>query len=808
MGVFARIGGTLYAPDFDAHAGGTATSALGTYTPWTPVNLGLVTGTGASTNPYTCVVDATAGTTGLDVQMTVTYANADDHFQHDLEFTNTSTGTIVFDVFLGSDLFLASSDSGVPAAPPCGSGTAVGGVDCGPGTFNSLHLPVTPADHYTGTGFSSVWSQIGGGLLNDAIDTGCLDNGAALQWESKTLAPGASLTIRSATCLGDCLSPACLCTAGGPELLGLNPGQVGVDDTAVLKIEKDAFLALPLGFGGAGSLSGMDIHPATGEIHVTSGFGDGGNLYYLDDQTGQACLVGPTGFSAVSGLAFCLDGTLVGSAFVSTTGGEGLIEINRLTGAATLIGLYGSGIAGIDALAVDPASGTLFGTSRFATALLFEIDRVSGLASLVCPLSEDGSGLPPGAPIAGLAFDEATGELFGSLGQGDGRVIEIDLATCVFSYCGDATPAGGSVSDIVVMPCPPPQEIVVTNPNSALGGNGIVNVCTVPFTKRDLGVSGTSNLGGIDESPLTGRLCASGGLTDGGNIYDIDPCTGAATLIGPSGFQAVPGLTFGPDGTLYGSAFASGSNGDSLVVIDKATGAGTLIGPYGGVSGVDAIACDPCTGQLFGSSGFDLIEIDKASAGILSVSGALVEGATGAALPAKLAGLDFDAQGNLYGSLGAGDGRIVSIDRNSLTFEHVGEATDAGSAAGLCIRHVASFDVGYECPCDTGNPPTKLKVTGYTGSGTQATVQMTGGAPSSFGFLIYGLSVFRPPFPFSGCEIVPFGPIISRSPDANGNDCFNVSLSGSVPIWLQYVMFDLGSSTWCSSNAAKLPLFP
>jgi hypothetical protein len=38
MGVFAWIDGTLYAPDFANH-GGTATGALGTYVPWTPLQL-------------------------------------------------------------------------------------------------------------------------------------------------------------------------------------------------------------------------------------------------------------------------------------------------------------------------------------------------------------------------------------------------------------------------------------------------------------------------------------------------------------------------------------------------------------------------------------------------------------------------------------------------------------------------------------------------------------------------------------------------------------------------------------------------
>ena len=77
---------------------------------------------------------------------------------------------------------------------------------------------------------------------------------------------------------------------------------------------------------------------------------------------------------------------------------------------------------------------------------------------------------------------------------------------------------------------------------------------------------------GLAVSPLDGKLYASQANAQGRNLYEIDPATGAATLVGSldNGFtETAADLSFGPDGTLYGW-FEAGT--DDLHSIDTSTG--------------------------------------------------------------------------------------------------------------------------------------------------------------------------------------------------------------------------------------------
>jgi hypothetical protein len=200
MGVFVRIGTTLYAPNFGMHPCGSATGGLGASTAWTPVSLSSVTGSGTSADPFTVTVVGDAGATGLRLTMRVTYVNGDNFFRENFAFTSSSA-TVNFNVYTGADIFLAASDSGVPFYDTT-SGSP-GGKDCGsPPTYTILFIPLTPANAYTGNRFSVVWSQIGSGTLPSTISTGCQDNGAALEWSNRTVSPSSPLTIQTATSFG------------------------------------------------------------------------------------------------------------------------------------------------------------------------------------------------------------------------------------------------------------------------------------------------------------------------------------------------------------------------------------------------------------------------------------------------------------------------------------------------------------------------------------------------------------------------------------------------------------------------------
>ena len=125
--------------------------------------------------------------------MTVTYVNGENFFRK--TFAVATADATPYDVFLGGDIYLAASDSGVPYSQ---SG-AVGGQDCAvPPTYTILMIPVTPASRYSARAYSTVWAEIGAGLLSNVIATGCQDNGAALQWQGRT----GNTSIQAATSFG------------------------------------------------------------------------------------------------------------------------------------------------------------------------------------------------------------------------------------------------------------------------------------------------------------------------------------------------------------------------------------------------------------------------------------------------------------------------------------------------------------------------------------------------------------------------------------------------------------------------------
>lgn len=226
---------------------------------------------------------------------------------------------------------------------------------------------------------------------------------------------------------------------------------------------------------------------------------------------------------------------------------------------------------------------------------------------------------------------------------------------------------------------------------SSPGSTDLLMIETSPFSVSSLGIAG-AGLSGLAFQPVTGTLFASGGYSDGGNLYTIDPVTAAATLVGGNVFASVAGLAFDFDGTLFGSAAASFFEfPDILIKIDPNTGATSVVGSFGIADGAfDALAVDPTTGVLYalgGSDPFDeLFTVDKLTGAATSL-GAVTESGTGVGPPSVIAGLAFDGSGNLFASVGDGDGRILSIELSgSPTYTILGDARLAGSVSDIAIR--------------------------------------------------------------------------------------------------------------------------
>ena len=118
------------------------------------------------------------------------------------------------------------------------------------------------------------------------------------------------------------------------------------------------------------------------------------NLYSIDLSTGNWTRIGPVGYGDVEGLAFDRDGTLYG---VEGTMGH-VITIDIQTGQGTLVGTCN--LANIDTgAAISPDTGKLYvinGESN--TSNLYEIDKTTGASTLVAAYDvfADGLAIGPG----------------------------------------------------------------------------------------------------------------------------------------------------------------------------------------------------------------------------------------------------------------------------------------------------------------------------------------------------------------------------------------------------------------------------
>ena len=201
MGWFVRTTDTLYAPNFAEHPSGTATGSIGPYIAFTPVSLSPVSGSGTTADPFRVTVSGTLGASGLRANQQVLYVNGNNYFTKIFTLSNDGGETQTVKIFMGADIYLASSDSGVPFLES--TSTSPGGQDCGtPPSYTILLIPQTTANAYSGRGYNTVWGEIGAAQLDSLIDAACEDNGAALQW-NRTLAAGGTTVIQAATSFGD-----------------------------------------------------------------------------------------------------------------------------------------------------------------------------------------------------------------------------------------------------------------------------------------------------------------------------------------------------------------------------------------------------------------------------------------------------------------------------------------------------------------------------------------------------------------------------------------------------------------------------
>lgn len=290
-----------------------------------------------------------------------------------------------------------------------------------------------------------------------------------------------------------------------------------------------AMLAFPAA-GWAGGPQPGDLLGSTGQI--------GGSLIDVDPGTGAGTVIGSLGsFGPVTEIDFRADGVLFG-----TTGGgsSNLIVIDPATGGETLIGahdldgatnglefvggtLYGSffesGGPAVQGGAGDGIPDTLLVTIDQADASLTVIGTITGFF-----------------PVRGLAYDVAAGIMYGI-----------------------GTPVLGP-------PPPPPATApeglsdVLFTVDLATGAPTVVGPTGQSLGSLEFGPDGTLYAGEVLTATAQGGdgwgaagAHGDAGLGAGGRLFTLDPATGAATAVGPTGFAVISGLSFVPAGEVLPS---------------------------------------------------------------------------------------------------------------------------------------------------------------------------------------------------------------------------------------------------------------
>ena len=256
-------------------------------------------------------------------------------------------------------------------------------------------------------------------------------------------------------------------------------------------------------------------------------------------------------------------------------------------------------------------------------------------------------------------------------------------------------------------------------------------------------------------------------------LYTIDATTGAATAVGPTGFNGVGAIAFAADGTLYGIA----SSPFQLITIDVNTGVGTLVGPTvgaGTIRGFMDISFRNGDGALFGA--------------LLRTSGctrlATIDVTTGTATDIGLIGTCFPGRGLAFSTTdvlhhsdqNSADfpGTLYTVNQTTAAPTAVATLSFSGFPPGCCFRLNA---MDYEP--DTGVLYASVN-NGFRGSGPNflATVDPTTGVVTNLGQSVNGLDAIA----WQPIPIIPVDIDIKPGSDPNSINCNNENESIAVAI--------------------------
>lgn len=209
----------------------------------------------------------------------------------------------------------------------------------------------------------------------------------------------------------------------------------------------------------------------------------------------------------------------------------------------------------------------------------------------------------------GFGSNDACADNAGHILSGGGpadQIIAIDPATGAGSIFLNTTgrPFGYGIRGMAVTPSNVLYAVLSSADISVIDTLARIDMTTGAYTV--IGPTGRTDLQALASSP-TGDLYALG-INQGGQLFRLDPTTGAGTLVGGGGMGGdTQALTFMPDGALYASR-------TNLLRIDPATGIATLVGATGasdlrGMAVLTAGGPPPCYANCDGSTAIPLLNV-------------------------------------------------------------------------------------------------------------------------------------------------------------------------------------------------------
>lgn len=282
---------------------------------------------------------------------------------------------------------------------------------------------------------------------------------------------------------------------------------------------------LILGVPVAG-LAGEPLPPEPGDLLGSTGQ-VGGSLIDIDPATGAATLRAPLGeFGPVTEIEFRADGVLFGT---TGAGSSNVITIDPATGAETLVGTHAFGATN----GLEFVGSTLYG-AYFAAGpptaeggpqyQLVVVDQTDGSLTTIGPIEEY-------FPVRGLAYDEDTATMYG-------------IGVPAQQPPGAGAPEG--ISDVLF------TIDLGTAATTEVGATGFF------LGGLEFGPDGVLYGGEDGGGDATERTFDGWGAPEpregvgSAQLVTIDIATGTGAAVGPTGFPAISGLAFVPEGVVGG----------------------------------------------------------------------------------------------------------------------------------------------------------------------------------------------------------------------------------------------------------------